>query len=193
MCTLSNKYSHFYQHFSIMESLFIAQISLFAGNFAPNAWAFCDGQLLPIDEYDALFSLIGTTYGGDGQTTFALPDFRSRIPVGTGTGSGLSTFVLGQAAGVESTVVSASQMALHNHTALPSIPASTGNATTNNPNGNILAATSNNYYAPTPPNISMAGVSKTVQNTGGSSPVTIDMPVFGLHFVICLFGVYPTQ
>src|SRR5512143_3908889 len=98
-----------------MSNPFIGEIRMFGGNFAPAGWAFCDGSLLPISENDALFTLIGTTYGGDGQTTFALPDLRGRLPVHMGTGAGLSSFVIGEAGGVETVTLTTSQMPGHSH------------------------------------------------------------------------------
>ncbi len=176
-----------------MEGFFMAQITLFAGNFAPVNWMRCEGQLLAISQWDALFALIGTTYGGDGQTTFGLPDFRGRIPVATGPGSGLSNFSLGEQGGAESQTITTNQMPAHSHTATAVIRASTGNATTNSPNGNAPANTNSSYYAAAPGNSSMGGVSTTVQNTGGASPVSLGMPMLGLNFLICVVGIFPTQ
>src|SRR5687767_4659649 len=114
-----------------MAEPFIAQITLFAGNFAPRGWAFCQGQILSIAQNTALFSLLGTTYGGDGQTTFALPDLRGRVPVGTGQGPGLSPYQAGQKSGVENTTLLSTQMPAHVHTANTTVtPASTLAATT---------------------------------------------------------------
>src|SRR6478672_10112699 len=99
-----------------MSEPFLAEIIMFAGNFAPRGWAFCQGQILSIAQNTALFSLLGTTYGGNGQTTFALPDLRGRVPVGTGQGPGLSNYDLGQVSGSESVTLTVSQMPAHNHT-----------------------------------------------------------------------------
>jgi microcystin-dependent protein len=106
---------------------FIGEIIMFAGTFAPRGWAFCDGQLLPIAANQALFSIVGTTYGGDGRTTFALPDLRCRVPVHPGTGPGLSTRRLGQRAGVEEVTLITTQMPTHNHIAIPSTAGGTAN------------------------------------------------------------------
>jgi microcystin-dependent protein len=176
-----------------MEGFFMAQITFFGGTFAPLNWFKCEGQLLPISEYDALFALIGTTYGGDGQETFGLPDFRGRIPVGVGQGSGLSNFVLGQQGGAENHVITSAQMPAHTHTATAVIKASTSNATTTNPNGNAPASTNTSYYRTAPGNTSMAGVSASVQATGGSNPLGLGMPALGLTCIICVFGIFPTQ
>src|SRR5215213_7415071 len=98
-----------------MSNPYIGEIRMFGGNFPPSGWAFCDGQLLPISENDALFNLIGTTYGGDGESTFALPDLRGRTPVHTGTGPGLSPYTMGEGGGVESVTLTTQQIPTHNH------------------------------------------------------------------------------
>src|ERR1700745_1125064 len=98
-----------------MAQPYVGEIRMFAGNFAPAGWMFCEGQLLPISEYEPLFNLIGTTYGGDGQSTFALPDLRGRVPVHMGTGGGLSTYTIGESGGVESVTLNQQQIPVHNH------------------------------------------------------------------------------
>ncbi|MFN0212884.1 MAG: phage tail protein, partial [Saprospiraceae bacterium] len=176
------------------EGFFMAQITLFAGTFAPLNWAFCHGQLLSIDDNTALFALIGTIYGGDGITTFGLPDFRGRIPIGEGQGPGLPDYGLGEASGAESVTITTNTMASHTHTAAPTVPASTANASSNNPNGNVPAATSTNFYAPlASANSALGGVSATVQNAGGATPVSLGMPALGLNFVIALEGIFPSR
>src|SRR6476620_3616546 len=115
-----------------MSSPYIGEIRMFGGNFAPNEWAFCNGQVLPISQYDALFTLIGTTYGGDGQETFALPDLRGRVPVHIGSG-----FTQGEKGGVEEVTLTMQQIPVHNHSMLASLD----NASTANAGGNILAQT----------------------------------------------------
>src|SRR5437870_1250464 len=101
-----------------MGEPYVGEIRLFAGNFPPNGWMFCEGQLLPISENEVLFQLIGTTYGGDGQSTFALPDLRGRVPIHQGTGSGLSTYILGENGGVEEVTLTTQQIPIHTHPAL---------------------------------------------------------------------------
>ncbi|MBD2722352.1 phage tail protein [Hymenobacter sp. BT189] len=169
---------------------------LFAGNFAPQGWAFCDGSLLPIAVYDALFSLIGTTYGGDGVNTFGVPDLRGRAPRHQGTGPGLSTYVIGQTAGVESVTMTTAQMPAHSHQG----PAST-TATTASPVGAFsaaLAATDVNGEAVNAlgygPAASLANASFVqVQPAGGGQPIGIMPPSLAMNYCISLFGVYPSQ
>jgi len=171
----------------------MAQITLFAGNFAPQNWAFCNGALQSISDNSALFSLIGTTYGGDGQTTFGLPDLQGRIAVGTGQGPGLPNFVIGQAAGTNSATITSNQMPAHTHAATATVPASSGSATSNSPNGNSPAATATPFYAVSGGSEVMGGASGTVQAAGGSAPIGLGMPSLGLNYVICLFGIYPAR
>src|SRR3712207_483459 len=119
---------------------YIGEIRMFGGNFAPVGWAFCEGQTLPISENDALFTLIGTTYGGDGEETFNLPDLQGRIPVHQGTGPGLSSYVIGEAAGVESVTLTTQQIPVHNHAFI----ASTATGTQNTPVNNMVASSASN-------------------------------------------------
>lgn len=172
----------------------IATIYMFAGNFAPRSWAFCQGQLLSIAENQALFSLIGTIYGGDGVTTFALPDFRGRVPVGVGDGPGLSDYVEGQSGGAEQTTMTVAQMPAHTHTVTPQVAVSTGNGTTDEPDSNVLAGTSSPTYAAAgSANGKLAGVSATETPAGGSQPFGIIQPYLAMNFVICLEGIYPSR
>lgn len=172
----------------------IATILMFGGNFAPNNWLFCDGSLLPISQYDVLFSLIGTTYGGDGQTTFALPDLRSRIPVGTGNGSGLSPVVLGQAAGQEAVTLTQGQMPQHSHSMNGKASATSSNAGTTNP-ANALGSTSFNIYtSPNATNVSsLAGINLTIGPAGNNQPFPVVQPYLGINYVICWAGIYPSR
>ena len=126
-----------------MSSPYIGQIILVGFNFAPQGWAFCNGALLAISEQETLFNLIGTTYGGDGQTTFALPDLRGRVPVHVGQGPGLSSYVIGQAAGVENVTLNVNQLPQHAHVVSPA--ASSGEQTSNRPDNNFPAV--GGYYA----------------------------------------------
>ncbi|MCB9317074.1 MAG: phage tail protein [Lewinellaceae bacterium] len=172
----------------------MATIILFAGNFAPRAWAFCEGQILSIASNTALFSLLGTTYGGDGRTTFALPDFRGRVPVGAGHGPGLSDIRLGQKGGSEHVTLTVAQMPAHTHQVTPKVAISTGNATTDEPDGNVLSGTAANTYAP-PANANgqLAGVSATETSAGGNQPLSIVQPYLGMHFIICIQGLFPSR
>lgn len=182
-----------------MGQPYIGEIRLFGGNFAPQGYALCNGQLLAIAEYDTLFNLIGTTYGGDGQNTFALPDFRGRIPVSQGQGSGLSNRVIGQLLGVESVALTLPQLPAHNH----GFVASSQKGTLASPAGALPAApdlgnpnTTATFYvdpgAQTPTLTPM--VASTVGTTGAvnTSPHTNIMPVLAISFIISLYGVYPT-
>ncbi|HEU4743283.1 MAG TPA: tail fiber protein [Meiothermus sp.] len=171
-----------------MAQPYIGEIRIFAGNFAPAGWAFCDGSTLPISENEALFTLIGTTYGGDGQTTFALPDLRGRIPLHQGTGPGLPPFVIGQDGGVETVTLTAQQMPTHNHALL----GSSNTATQTVPTANVLAQPSSGqmYLADTPNvalNASMIGL------TGGNQPHDNMGPYLCVSFIISLFGIFPQQ
>jgi microcystin-dependent protein len=176
----------------------IAEIRFFAGTFAPKAWAFCQGQILAINQNTALFSLLGTTYGGNGVTTFALPDFRGRLPVGAGQGPGLSFYQLGQSAGNESITLTSSNLPLHSHpiTGTVSMPASgvTGNTDTAQNNYPGFIAGTDMYS--TAQNGSLMGNMQHnlgTTPTGSSTPASILQPVLGLNFVICIFGVFPAR
>jgi microcystin-dependent protein len=155
-------------------------------NFAPQGWAFCDGSLLSISENDTLFSLIGTTYGGDGQSTFALPNLAGRIPVHMGTGAGLSTRIIGEIAGVEQVTVTEAQLPAHSH-----VPqAQSANGTLTNPQNGVWAGSTTALYTPSQPNLSMrAGL---VNPAGGSQPHENMMPFLAINFIISLYGIYPT-
>jgi microcystin-dependent protein len=158
---------------------------MFAGNFAPVGWAFCNGQLVPISENPTLFQLIGTTYGGDGTSTFALPNLQSRLPVAVGPG-----FALGQAGGAESVTLTTSQIPAHSHQFL----ASTGTGTLKSPAGNMAAAIgggASSAYIVATPNTGMAP--DTVGSAGNSQPHDNMQPFLALSFIISLFGVFPSQ
>jgi microcystin-dependent protein len=185
---------------------FIAQIMMFGGNFAPRGWAFCEGQLLPISNNAALFSLIGTIYGGDGRTTFALPDMRGRSPIGQGHGSGLTPRPFGQRGGVESVTLNQLQMPSHTHTASvgqsgSSVTATSATANTTNPNGAYLAQATTQggeaiavYNNSAPSNaVNLGGSSVTIGNTGGNQPHENMPPFQVIPFVIALQGVFPSR
>jgi microcystin-dependent protein len=167
---------------------FVGEIRMFGGNFAPAGWAFCQGQTLPISENDVLFTLIGTTYGGDGQETFNLPDLQGRLPVHAGTGKSGSTYQLGETGGVESVTLSTNQIPIHSHPLL----GSTGNGLQANPNGNVLASsTLVKPYANETPDTQMAA--NAIGPVGGSQPHDNFQPYLCVSFIISLFGVFPTQ
>ncbi len=169
-----------------MAQPYVGEIRMFAGSFAPVGWMFCEGQTLAIADYDTLYNLIGTTYGGDGQTTFALPDLRGRIPVHAGTGVG-SGYVQAQAAGAESVTLTTPQIASHAHSLL----ASTSLASATTIGGNVIASPSalDLYRPQTAPNTSMATAAISV--TGGGQPHENRMPTLCVSFIISLFGIYP--
>lgn len=167
-----------------MSEPFIGQVTLFAGNFAPRGWAFCSGQLLSIAQNTALFSILGTTYGGNGQTTFALPDLRGRVPLGPGQGPGLSNVVLGQQGGVENVTLTQAQAPAHGHP----VAASNAAATAARPGGNLPAG--NGAYgaaADTTMNPAMVGAA------GGSQPHENRQPYLGMNFIIALEGIFPAR
>jgi microcystin-dependent protein len=177
----------------------MAEIRLFAGNFAPVSWALCNGALLSIAENSALFSLLGTTYGGDGQVTFALPDFRGRAAVGTGQGGGLSAYNLGQMSGINTVTLLSSNLAAHTHT--PVVSASTV-ANSSSPVGNFPATgngtTSDNVqfqmgaFTSTKAGMMNPGM-VTIAPSGSNAPVTITNPYLGLNYIIATEGIYPSR
>ncbi len=155
---------------------------MFGGNFAPQGWAFCNGALMPIDQNDALFQLIGTTYGGDGQSTFALPDLQSRVPIHVGPG-----FTLGQKAGVEQVTLTTNQLPAHLHPA----SASSGGGNQAGPPGAVWAAAPTKLYADGPAATAMH--TSAVAASGGSQPHDNISPFLVVNFILSLFGVFPSQ
>ncbi len=172
-----------------MDSPYIGSIVLFAGNFAPRGWAFCQGQLLPISTNEALYAILGTLYGGNGTSTFALPDLRGRAPLSQGQGPGLSTYVLGEAAGSEFTTLLASQMPQHTHALM-------GNNATNGaeapgPNHVLGLSPSDKMYAAAAPNANLAMSSIGV--SGGSLPIPLQQPYLVLNYIIAIEGLFPVR
>ena len=167
----------------------IGEIRMFAGNFAPTGWAFCQGQLLPIAQNQALFSLLGTTYGGDGRTSFALPDLRGRVPVGFGQGLGLSNRVIGEQFGSELVTLNINQMPSHNHT----VNAVTTEGNQNLPTNSLPANTKtlDKEYSDANANTTMKAT--MVNPTGGSQPFGVSQPSLGVNFIIALQGIYPSR
>jgi len=155
---------------------------MFAGNFAPAGWAFCNGALIPISENDALFNLIGTTYGGDGMETFALPNLQSRVPIHVGPG-----FALGQSGGTETVTLTTSQIPAHSH-----VPqASSVAGTQNGPANGVWAVADSNLYSDAAPNVAMAAAA--IGSAGGSQPHDNMIPFLVVNFILSLFGVFPSQ
>jgi microcystin-dependent protein len=197
---------------------FIGQIIMFAGNFAPRDWAFCDGELLPISQNQSLYSILGTTYGGDGRTTFGLPDFRGRVPIGQGQGNGLTSRRMGEQIGIEDVTLSTAQMPIHSHAAETTISgssvtaklkASSAEGTTNVPLNNYLAKPSNiglqsiNMYDSSADiemasdaieiDLSAVTANTTTDDTGGNSAHNNIQPSLVMNYIICVNGVYPSR
>lgn len=165
-----------------MAQPYVGEIRMFAGNFAPAGWMFCEGQLLPISENETLFQLIGTTYGGDGQSTFALPDLRGRLPIHQGNG-----FILAETGGAEEITLTVSQIPAHSHPLL----ATQTVANDANPGSNLLAqATTFDPYQTNPANAAMAP--QSAGSTGGSQPHSNFQPYLCVNFIISLFGIFPS-
>ncbi len=169
-----------------MSEPFVGEIRMFAGGFAPRGWAFCDGQLLAVSQNDALFSLLGTIYGGDGRTTFGLPDLRGRIPIHAGQGPGLSNRRLGAKAGAEHVTLTVNQLPSHSH----QLVASNDTANENLPTNNTLANTINRIYVDV---TTTAMSSEAITNVGGSQSHSNLMPFLCINFIIALFGIYPSR
>ncbi|MCR9065534.1 MAG: tail fiber protein [Cytophagales bacterium] len=171
-----------------MSEPFVGEIRMFAGNFPPRGWAFCDGQLLAVSQNDALFSLFGTIYGGDGRTTFGLPDLRGRVPVHAGHGPGLSERRLGSKAGAEQVTLTTNQLPNHTH----SSKVSPNYGSRSNPEESVLAKNIKEVgYSSEPPDDSMN--SSSITNVGGSQSHTNLMPFLCVNFIVSLFGIYPSR
>jgi len=168
-----------------MAQPYVGEIRMFAGNFAPAGWMFCEGQLLPISEYETLFNLIGTTYGGDGQSTFALPDLRGRVPVHFGNG-----YTLAETGGVETVTLTASQIPAHSHAFLATNNPATSNALANQVFGTTSASTITPYGTDAP---TTALNPNSIGSIGGSQPHTNFQPYLCVDFIISLFGIFPSQ
>jgi microcystin-dependent protein len=169
---------------------FVGEIRLFAGNFPPQGWAFCDGSLLPISEFETLFSLIGTTYGGDGQENYALPDLRGRVPVHQGTGPGGTTWLIGQAGGTETVTLTAAQLPTHSH----GLVGSSSAATSSSPAGGLLATTGAvNTYGSGTPDQPMAAAALAASGQPQAQPHENMAPFQALSYIIALFGIFPSR
>lgn len=169
----------------------LGEIRLFAGNFAPRDWALCNGQLLAISQNNALFSILGTTYGGDGQTTFGLPDMRGRVVVGTGNGPGLTSRTLGQKSGSEESILSVANLPPHTHTG--SIKVSSLDGEESNPTGQYLAKNENAEIYLDSSNATTAADSVAIGSTGSGVGVNNMQPYTVINYVICLVGIYPSR
>ena len=174
-----------------MTTPFIGEITMFGGTFAPRNWALCDGALLAVSQNQALFSLLGTTYGGDGRTTFGLPDLRGRLPIHEGSGPGLTPRQLGERGGGETDTILAANMPNHSHTVL----GTTGAGDSNNPAGKVPAVAPVDAFsdqAPDPANAKFGGTA-IADAPGGNQPHNNLMPYLALNFIIALQGVYPSR
>jgi len=170
-----------------MSTPYIGEIRMVGFNFAPQGWAFCNGQLMSIAENEALFNLIGTTYGGDGQSTFALPNLQSRIPLHQGSNNMGDSMVLAQLSGSETVTLNTNQLPAHSH----ALGANSGNGTQAGPGGGVWAASTLDQFSTSPPTHAMA--TTTTLPAGGSQPHDNMPPFLVVNFVISLFGIYPSQ
>lgn len=181
------------------QDYMLGEIKMFAGNYAPVGWVLCNGQLLQISQYSALFSLLGATYGGDGKTTFGVPNLCGRVPVGMGSGSGLTTRNWGSSGGAETVTLNATQIPTHTHT----LTATTATATTSVPSSAVIPATAQlpasgasaaksvNVYAPSNGNSTISY--STTSSVGGNLAHENMMPYLTINYIICVEGIYPSR
>lgn len=185
-----------------MEGM-IGEIRMFAGNFAPKTWAFCSGQIVNIASNTALFSILGTTYGGNGTTTFALPDLRGRMAVGQGAGPGLSPITLGQKGGSETVTLSVNNMPAHTHAGMGTVSGNWGmkaaeEASTSTPSGNVPANSGSQMWG-TDNGFNMAAapisgtISATISPNGGGFPFSVMAPYLSVYYIICQQGIFPSR
>lgn len=171
-----------------MSEPFLGEIRIFPFNFAPIGWAMCQGQTLPISQNTALFSLLGTTYGGNGTSTFQLPDLRGRVPLAMGDASGLSAYELGQAGGAENVTITEAQMPAHTH----ALQASDALATATKPLGKVLGRAHDKTFADAPDGTTTLNTA-AVASAGGGQPASVVQPYLALNFCIALQGIYPSR
>lgn len=171
-----------------MAQPYVGEIRMFAGNFAPAGWMFCSGQLLPISENETLFQLIGTTYGGDGQSTFALPNLQSRVPMHQGTGSSGTSYILAETGGVEQVTLTTQQIPIHSHAAMCHTGA--GGATSAIPTNAVWNDSDVTQYTSLAPSGSMNPQALSPQ--GGSQPHENESPFLCINYIISLFGIFPS-
>jgi microcystin-dependent protein len=172
---------------TVMSEPFLGEIRIFAGNFAIRGWAFCQGQLLAISQNAALFSLLGTQFGGNGTSTFGLPDLRGRVPVGQGQGPGLSLYTVGEQNGTETVTLLPTQLPVHNHL----LQTRNSRADRSNANGAMLAQASDAIYATGTSTTQLAP--QSISPTGGSQPHNNMQPFLALNFIIALQGIFPSR
>jgi len=182
----------------------MGEVKLFAGDFPPRNWSFCDGQILSISSNQALFAVLGTTYGGDGRTTFALPDLRGRVAIGPRRGPGLNNYSEGQRGGTQTNTLNETQLPSHAHQANVKVNANSSNGTTKDPTGNYPAATVYQLnradikdiksYSPTSDvEMNPNAVNITIDNTGGNQPINNIQPFLSMNYIICLQGLFPAR
>jgi microcystin-dependent protein len=173
----------------------LAEIRMFAGNFNPRGWLFCNGQLLPIAQWTAVFALVGTTYGGNGQTTFGLPDFRGRVAVGTGNGAGLQSVQLGEMAGTPSVTLLTSNLPAHNHQLTGNLTpqAATNGALGTDASGRYIGP--GRFFSTAGDNVNMAPIPVNLPTTiaGNNQPISIEQPYLGINFIFCVEGIFPSR
>ncbi|MBY5956814.1 tail fiber protein [Membranicola marinus] len=172
-----------------MAEPYVGEIRMFAGNFAPRGWAFCDGQLLAVSQNDALFSLLGTIYGGDGRTTFGLPDLRGRLPIHAGTGPGLSPRRLGAKGGAEKVTLTVNQLPSHNH----EFKGTNDLSSSPNPEAHVVSRSTDVDAYIKNEAVDQNLNSDTLTKIGASQSHTNLMPYLCVHFIIALFGIYPSR
>jgi len=187
---------------AIAQDQFVGEIRIFAGTFAPKGWAFCDGQILQISQNAALFSLLGTTYGGNGQSTFALPNLNGRVPIGYGDGPGLTSRVEGETGGQETVTLLASEMPVHSHVVTAGtvgVPSYTGVGNSDTPENSYPASSSKSYTTIETGNVSTKGAMNTAGSTvqlsmtGGGQPHNNLQPYLVVRYIIALQGIYPAR
>lgn len=175
----------------------MSEIRMFAGNFAPKSWAFCQGQLLAINTNQALFALLGTMYGGNGVTTFALPNFAGRTAMGTGSGAGIDNWILGEMDGTPTVTLLTSNLPMHNHasgTETASIKAFSDGGNTGSPTNATLASLTGLYSNQTADStLRPITTAFSLSVTGGSQPISIQQPFLGMNYIICLNGIFPSR
>jgi microcystin-dependent protein len=170
-----------------MSEPFLGEIKMFAGNFAPQGYALCDGQLLAISQFDALFSLVGTTYGGDGRTTFGLPDLRGRVPIHMGSGPGRTPRSIGQKSGQERVTLTTPELPSHTH----AMQGSSAAADDTQPAGKVLARAAKDIYIEANPDVNMAAAA--IGNAGGGQSHENMQPFQCINYIIALVGIYPSR
>lgn len=176
---------------------YLAVITPVAYDFAPKNWAYCNGQQLAIAQNQALFSLLGTTYGGNGVTTFALPNMQGRVPVGTGQGGGLSNYTLGEMTGTETVTLTTNNLPAHNHNGVVQItPRAGASADESNPDSTYPGQVTNGYATTATPSTHLNGptiVSTTIGTSGSNQPFEVLTPYLTLNYVICMYGIFPSR